>query len=107
VSSGVELPNIKMHSNRLYIFARYHTLAAASNQVTTGGYEGSSLELGNSSEAVKTAMTHDMRSDSNKATVNKQDTNEGSNNDNIGSATMNVFTNHLAPEIEKVHYYVN
>jgi pseudo-response regulator 7 len=93
---------MKLHSNCLFIFARYHTSAAASNQVPTGGYVGRSLQLDNSSEAVKTDITCNMRSNSNKATLIKQGSNEGSNNNDMGSTTKNVFTNRPAPAKEKV-----
>jgi hypothetical protein len=63
---------------------------------------GSSLQLDNSSEAVKTDITHNMRSNSNIATLIKQGSNEGSNNNDMGSTTKNTFTNCLAPTKEKV-----
>lgn len=83
------------------MFARYHTSAVASNQAPTGGYGGSSSQLGNSSEACKTDLTHNMTSNSNRATLIKQGSNEGSNNNDMGSTTKNVF-NCPAPAKEKV-----
>lgn len=84
------------------MFARYHTSAVNSNQEPTGGYGGSCSPVDNSSEAVKTDLTHNTESNSNKATPIKQGSNEGSNNNDMGSTTKNVFTNRPATAKEKV-----
>ncbi|KAF3331685.1 two-component response regulator-like PRR37 isoform X2 [Carex littledalei] len=83
-------------------FTRYHTSTAASNQEPTGGYGGSCSPVDNSSEAVKTDLTRNTESNSNKATPIKQGSNEGSNNNDMGSTTKNVFTNCPATAKEKV-----
>ncbi|KAJ4816864.1 two-component response regulator-like protein [Rhynchospora pubera] len=102
---GVNLPvddrNVLRRSD-LSAFTRYHMSGAASNQAPAGGYAGSCSPLDNSSEAVKTDSTQNMKSNSNDATPIKQGSNESSNNNDMGSTTKNVFTNRTAPTKEKV-----
>ncbi|ONM61181.1 hypothetical protein ZEAMMB73_Zm00001d022590 [Zea mays] len=69
--------------------ARYHT-SAASNQGGTG-LVGSCSPHDNSSEAVKTDSTYNMKSNSDAAAI-KQGSNGSSNNNDMGSTTKDVVT---------------
>ncbi|XP_062186804.1 two-component response regulator-like PRR37 isoform X4 [Phragmites australis] len=70
-------------------FTRYHT-SAASNQGGTG-FVGSCSLHDNSSEAMKTDSTYNMKSNSDAAPI-KQGSNGSSNNNDMGSTTKNVVT---------------
>ncbi|CAN6176774.1 unnamed protein product [Urochloa humidicola] len=70
-------------------FTRYHT-SAASNQGGTG-FVGSCSPHDNSSEAMKTDSTYNMKSNSDAAPI-KQGSNGSSNNNDMGSTTKNVVT---------------
>lgn len=70
-------------------FTRYHT-SAASNQGGTG-FVGSCSPHDNSSEAMKTESTYNMKSNSDAAPI-KQGSNGSSNNNDMGSTTKNVVT---------------
>ncbi|KAL6598726.1 hypothetical protein ACP70R_005050 [Stipagrostis hirtigluma subsp. patula] len=70
-------------------FMRYHT-SAASNQGGTG-FVGSCSPHDNSSEAMKTDSTYNMKSNSDAAPI-KQGSNGSSNNNDMGSTTKNVVT---------------
>lgn len=69
--------------------ARYNT-SAASNQGGTG-FVGSCSPHDNSSEAMKTDSTYNMKSNSDAAPI-KQGSNGSSNNNDMGSTTKNVVT---------------
>ncbi|KAJ1276638.1 hypothetical protein BS78_05G229700 [Paspalum vaginatum] len=70
-------------------FTRYHT-SAASNQGGTG-FVRSCSPHDNSSEAMKTDSTYNMKSNSDAAPI-KQGSNGSSNNNDMGSTTKNVVT---------------
>ncbi|KAL6896804.1 hypothetical protein ACP4OV_007376 [Aristida adscensionis] len=70
-------------------FTRYHT-SAVSNQGGTG-LVGSCSPYDNSSEAMKTDSTYNMKSNSDAAPIN-QGSNGSSNNNDMGSSTKNVVT---------------
>ncbi|WVZ50053.1 hypothetical protein U9M48_001348 [Paspalum notatum var. saurae] len=70
-------------------FTRYHT-SAVSNQAGTG-FVGSCSPHDNSSEAMKTDSTYNMKSNSDAAPI-KQGSNGSSNNNDMGSTTKNVVT---------------
>ncbi|KAK8461186.1 hypothetical protein SEVIR_2G456400v4 [Setaria viridis] len=70
-------------------FTRYHT-SAVSNQGGTG-FVGSCSPHDNSSEAMKTDSTYNMKSNSDAAMI-KQGSNGSSNNNDMGSTTKNVVT---------------
>uniref|UniRef100_A0A0E0LQ58 Response regulatory domain-containing protein n=1 Tax=Oryza punctata TaxID=4537 RepID=A0A0E0LQ58_ORYPU len=73
----------------LSAFTRYHT-PVASNQGGTG-LVGSCSQHDNSSEAMKTDSTYNMKSNSDAAPI-KQGSNGSSNNNDMGSTTKNVVT---------------
>ncbi|KAG8079219.1 hypothetical protein GUJ93_ZPchr0007g3726 [Zizania palustris] len=73
----------------LSAFSRYHT-PVVSNQGGTG-FVGSCSPHDNSSEAMKTDSTYNMKSNSDAAPI-KQGSNGSSNNNDIGSTTKNVVT---------------
>ncbi|KAG2639298.1 hypothetical protein PVAP13_2NG610075 [Panicum virgatum] len=76
-------------------FTRYHT-SVASNQGGTG-FVGSCSPHDNSSEAMKTDSTYNMKSNSDAAPI-KQVSNGSSNNNDMGSTTKNVVTKPTANE---------
>ncbi|PAN10371.1 hypothetical protein PAHAL_2G090200 [Panicum hallii] len=78
-----EQRNILRRSD-LSAFTRYHT-SVASNQGGTG-FVGSSSPHDNSSEAMKTDSTYNMKSNSDAAPI-KQGSNGSSNNNDMGSTT--------------------
>nr|AGN92458.1 pseudo-response regulator 37 [Sorghum bicolor] len=83
-----EQQNVLRQSN-LSAFTRYHT-STASNQGGTG-LVGSCSPHDNSSEAMKTDSTYNMKSNSDAAPI-KQGSNGSSNNNDMGSTTKNVVT---------------
>ncbi|ONM61179.1 two-component response regulator-like PRR37 isoform X6 [Zea mays] len=84
-----EQRNSALRRSNLSAFTRYHT-SAASNQGGTG-LVGSCSPHDNSSEAVKTDSTYNMKSNSDAAAI-KQGSNGSSNNNDMGSTTKDVVT---------------
>ncbi|XP_014751913.1 two-component response regulator-like PRR37 isoform X3 [Brachypodium distachyon] len=84
-----EEPRNVLRRSDLSAFTRYNTFAV-SNQGGTG-FVGSCSPHGNSSEAVKTDCTYNVKSSSDAAQM-KQGSNGSSNNNDMGSTTKDVVT---------------
>ncbi|XP_008670693.1 two-component response regulator-like PRR37 isoform X2 [Zea mays] len=99
-----EQRNCVLRRSNLSAFTRYHT-SAASNQGGTG-LVGSCSPHDNSSEAVKTDSTYNMKSNSDAAPI-KQGSNGSSNDNDMGSTTKDVVTKPMLPSAIKANGYTS